>query len=207
MHDLPAMLKLEGKRIVVIGGGAVAARRVAAAVSCGADVHVIAPTVEQSIIDAGVIVKDRTYREGDLTDAFAVIIATDDPPTNEAVATEARQRNVLVNRTDAPELGDFVVPAHRRHGPVTIAAATDGISAAAARQIIEQLDAAFDDDWAVVLEVVRPYRKQVQSAVVDAAQRQAILRRLTDGEAVAAYKSGGIEALTRHARKVAGDAQ
>ncbi len=204
MAHLPIMLKLKGRRVVVVGGGEVAARRVAALVDAGAKVTVIAPAVDRRITDGPAEPIERGYHAGDLEGAFAVVIASDDAAANDQAAAEAAERGVLTNRADEPDAGDFTIPAHRRHGPLTITASTDGISAAAARQIIEELDAALDKDWTMLLEVVRPYREMVQQRTADADERQRTLRRLTDGEAMAAYKSGGIEALTRHAKEITG---
>ena len=207
MAYLPVMLNVRGKKVVVIGGGAVAVRRTRALLEAGAKVVVIAPDIDGELDATDAQLERRAYRTGDLKGAMAVVIATDNPEVNGQVAADAATLHVLVNRTDEAESGDFIVPAHRRQGPITMAVATDGISAAAARHIMDQIQAAVDPDWAMVLEVVAPYRTKVQQVVTDPHKRQQVLRRLTDGEAFAAYKSGGIQALGRHVQEVIADAQ
>ncbi len=199
MPDLPVMLRLADKPCVIVGGGGVALRRLHALLACGATVTVIAPEVGEEIealVGAGrCVLLRRSYLEGDLTGAMLVIIATDDPATNEAVAIEARRRGVLVNRTDASDLGDLTIPAHIHRGPVTLTAHTAGISAAAAATILKQTSEALDPAWPALLEIVAPYRAKVQGLIADRGERRRRLVSLTDADALALFKHDGANAL------------
>jgi len=113
----------------------------------------------------------------------------------------------LVNRADAPDGGDFVVPAHRRSGPITVAVATEGISAAAARTLVEQCTAAVDDDWRTLLETAAPLRAMMQRQIADDAARRRALRRLTDEQAMAALRAGGVDGLRGHLAAVLAEAK
>jgi len=202
MPDLPIMLKLHGRRAVIVGGGPVARRRAEALAHAGADVRVIAPDVVDGVERPGVSIERRAYREGDLDGALLVVIATDNGLVNNAVADEAKRRGVLVNRADDPEAGDLVVPAHRHVGPVTVAVSTAGVSARAGARIRDAMIDAMDPAWTTLLETVAPFRAELQSKIDDAGTRQAALRRLTDDDAMNALKSGGVEALQSHCRKI-----
>ncbi|MFW6060327.1 MAG: precorrin-2 dehydrogenase/sirohydrochlorin ferrochelatase family protein [Phycisphaeraceae bacterium] len=198
MANFPVMLKLTGRRCVIVGGGGVAHRRAAALLEAGAAVTVIAPAVEDKLAALPVSIERRAYRRGDLDGARLVVIATDDPAVNRRVAEDAAAAGVLVNRTDDPDAGDVAVPAHGRHGAVTIAVDTAGISAAAAATIRRQLSEKLDPDWPRLLEAVAPYREQVRQRIADRAERQVRLRRLTDEQAMNILKAQGTEALRRH---------
>lgn len=198
MADLPVMLKVRGWRCVVVGGGSVAQRRAAALVEAGAAVTVIAPTVTAELAALPVAIERRPYAPGDLDGARLVVVATDDAAANQTVADEAAAAGVLVNRVDDPQASDLAVPAHDRHGPVTIAVDTGGISASAAAVIRRQLSEALDPDWPRLLEAVAPYRGEVQARIGDAAARQDRLRRLTDEQAMNILKTQGVAALRRH---------
>ena len=84
-------LRLAGKKVVVVGGGSVAQRRLGLLVSSGADVHVVARTATPAVeAMPGVTVTLRDYRDGDLDGAWYAIAATDDPAVNAAVVAAAR---------------------------------------------------------------------------------------------------------------------
>ncbi len=109
-------LRLAGKKVVMIGGGTVAQRRVPVLISHGADVHVIAraatPAVEALAVQRpGITLTLRDYRDGDLDGAWYAIAATDDPEVNAAVVAEAESRRIFCVRADAGRDGTAVTPA------------------------------------------------------------------------------------------------
>ena len=109
-------LRLTGKKVVMIGGGTVAQRRVPVLISHGADVHVIAraatPAVEAlAEQQPGITLTIRDYRDGDLDGAWYAIAATDDPEVNAAVVAEAESRRIFCVRADAGRDGTAVTPA------------------------------------------------------------------------------------------------
>ena len=105
-------VRLAGKKVVVVGGGTVAQRRVGLLVANGADVHVITraatPAVEAT---TGITLVMRDYREGDLDGAWYAIAATDDPAVNAAVVAEAERRHIFCVRADVAREGTAVTPA------------------------------------------------------------------------------------------------
>ncbi|MGP4053755.1 uroporphyrinogen-III C-methyltransferase [Mycobacterium sp. 4D054] len=105
-------LRLAGKKVVVVGGGTVAQRRLPLLVASGADVHVItkAATPAVEAID-GITLTLREFREGDLEGAWYVIAATDDPAVNAAIVSEAERRHVFCVRADVAVEGTAVTPA------------------------------------------------------------------------------------------------
>ena len=105
-------LRLSGKKVLVVGGGSVAQRRLGRLVSAGADVHVVARTVTPAVeATAGVTVTLRDYRDGDLDGAWYALAATDDPDVNAAVVAEADRRRIFCVRADAAVDGSAVTPA------------------------------------------------------------------------------------------------
>jgi len=205
MADLPIMLRIEGRRCVVIGGGTVAARRAASLRACGAQLTIIAPAIDPTLeaqLGDRVTWESRGYQPGDLRGAVLAVIATDDAAVNAAAAAEAREHGVLINRADDPAAGDFAVPAHTHHGPLTVAVHTAGISASLAANLRRQLSAALDPDVPRLLGLVGPYRTTIQQAIADPAARRAALRRLADDEALALLKTEGEDALRRRCQSL-----
>ena len=105
-------LRLAGKKVVVVGGGTVAQRRLPLLIASGADVHVITrgatPAVEAM---TGITLTLREFRSGDLDDAWYAIAATDDPDVNAVVVADAERRHIFCVRADAAREGTAVTPA------------------------------------------------------------------------------------------------
>ena len=159
MTDNPYLvgLRLAGKKVLVVGGGSVAQRRIPLLIATGADVHVISrsatPAVEAM---SGITLTLRPFEEGDLDGAWYVIAATDDPDVNAAVAAEAERARVFCVRADEATAGSAVTPAVGRHDGLTIgvlAGRRPRRSAAVRTALLEALAAGVVDDAA---EPVRP---------------------------------------------------
>ena len=124
-------LRLAGKKVVMIGGGTVAQRRVPVLISHGADVHVIAraatPAVEAlAEQQPGITLTIRDYRDGDLDGAWYAIAATDDPEVNAAVVAEAESRRIFCVRADAGRDGTAVTPASFDYEGLTVGVLAGG---------------------------------------------------------------------------------
>ncbi|MCA2243856.1 uroporphyrinogen-III C-methyltransferase [Mycobacterium sp. WUMAC-067] len=105
-------LRLAGKKVVVVGGGTVAQRRLPLLIASGADVHVISRSATRSVeAMTGITLALREYRNGDLEGAWYAIAATDDPRVNEAVVAEADSRQIFCVRADVAVEGTAVTPA------------------------------------------------------------------------------------------------
>ncbi len=105
-------LRLAGKKVVVVGGGTVAQRRLPLLVANGADVHVITRTATPAVeAMAGITLVLREFRDGDLDGAWYAIAATDDPDVNTAVVAEAERRHLFCVRADIAREGSAVTPA------------------------------------------------------------------------------------------------
>lgn len=121
----PAGLRLAGRRVVVVGGGQVAQRRVPALIAAGADVTLISPATTPSIealADGGEIEwLRRGYTDGDLDGAWYALALTDDPVANEAVVTEADRRQTFCVRGDDALQGSAWTPATGRYEELTVA--------------------------------------------------------------------------------------
>ncbi|MGF2946029.1 uroporphyrinogen-III C-methyltransferase [Mycobacterium sp. Lab-001] len=120
-------LRLAGKKVVVVGGGSVAQRRLPLLVASGAEVHVVSraatPAVESM---SGVTLSVRDYRDGDLEGAWYAIAATDDPQVNEAVVAEAERRQIFCVRADIAVEGTAVTPASFSYAGLSVGVLAGG---------------------------------------------------------------------------------
>ena len=121
----PLGLRLDGRRVVVVGGGRVAARRVAGLLRAGARITVVSPEVTAAVegyITAGLVEwAARPYQPGDLAQAWYAVAATDDPSVNAAVADEAERARVFCSRADDAGASTAWTPAVGTHSGVTVA--------------------------------------------------------------------------------------
>ena len=124
----PVNLDLWGRRVLVVGGGQVAARKVAGLLSAGAAVTVVAPDAVAEIAeDPDVRWHQRPYRRGEVASYRLAITATDDPSVNRQVARDGDAANVLVNSADDPANCSFILPAVVRRGDLQLTVSTNGL--------------------------------------------------------------------------------
>src|SRR5262245_52685624 len=178
----PVLLRLAGRRVVVVGGGAVAERKVRALLESRARVTVVcletSPTVEAWAAGGEIELHRRQYRPGDLAGACLAYVATDAPDISRQVWREAREGGVCINVADQPELCDFFAPAVVRQGDLIISVSTNGASPALARRVRERLEAQFGPPYARALEVLRGERARLQREEPDPERRRAALEAL-----------------------------
>jgi siroheme synthase-like protein len=135
----PAFLKLDGRRVVIVGGGSVAASKIAALRSAGADLVVVAPEVCAQVESAGVTVRRKSFEDADLEGAWFVVAAAP-PEVNRLVAAEGERRHVFVNAVDDPSNASVYLGGVVRRGGVTLSISTDGAAPALAGLLREALD-------------------------------------------------------------------
>ncbi|MEM6458098.1 MAG: NAD(P)-dependent oxidoreductase [Planctomycetota bacterium] len=201
--SLPVLLRLAGRRCVVVGGGATAARRARALRDAGAEVTVVAPRIDDAIGPLGVTLRRREVEADDVAGAFLVVVATDNPAVNDQSAAWAAAAGALINRADDPAAGDLTVMAYAQDRGLTVAVDTGGASASAAGAIRDELASRLDPAWPEVLAAARPWRAWLQDHVPDPAVRRSRLRRLTDEKAKSVFRESGAEALAEHLSRVA----
>ncbi|MGM7647600.1 uroporphyrinogen-III C-methyltransferase [Nocardia sp. JW2] len=139
-------LDLRGRRVVVVGGGTVAQRRLGLLVAAGARVHVISravtPAVEGMATAGQLTVELRDYRDGDLDEAWYAMACTDEPETNAAVVAEATAKRIFCVRADIARDGTAVTPATARYDGLTLGVLAGGAhrrSAAVRNGLLEAL--------------------------------------------------------------------
>ncbi|MDQ6850378.1 MAG: uroporphyrinogen-III C-methyltransferase [Actinomycetota bacterium] len=121
VSGFPLLLDVAGRRVLVVGGGTVATRRVAALLDAGAAVTVVAPEVAPALLELEVTVSRRPFSIGDLVGSWLVLACTDDPAVNALVADEAERLRIFCVRADAAGGGTARTPAVLRRDGLTVA--------------------------------------------------------------------------------------
>lgn len=152
MGYLSFNIQIEGKSIVVVGGGRVAERKVCNILPAGALLTVISPTVTfelQKFRECGMISHlPRKYQPGDLDGAFMAIAATNDRDTNRLVAENARRLGILAEITDNPSSGNITSPAIIRQGDLSLAISTNNLAPSLSAAIKRELTPLFGPEYA-----------------------------------------------------------
>jgi precorrin-2 dehydrogenase/sirohydrochlorin ferrochelatase len=160
----PLYVDLREKRVVVVGGGVVAGRKIESLAEAGARVKVIAPEMIQDIEEmTDIEIAKKDYEKGDLNGAFLVIAATDDMSTNVAVSEDALAMRIFCNVVDKPEMCSFIVPSVVEKGPIKIAISTGGVSPALSRKMRREIGGFLGDEYATLATVMGKIRPLVLS--------------------------------------------
>ena len=165
MGSYPVVLELRDRPVLVVGGGAVAERKVDGLLQVGALPTVVSPTLTERLEawarESRIRWIDRSYRHGDVAGHALVFVATDDGAVNAEAAGEARARGIWVNAADDPPHCEFTLPSVLRRGELTVAVSTGGTSPALARAIREELESYFTDDYRTLADVASEARRDL----------------------------------------------
>jgi uroporphyrin-III C-methyltransferase / precorrin-2 dehydrogenase / sirohydrochlorin ferrochelatase len=181
----PLFADLAGRRVLVVGGGAVAARKIEALLSCGAVVEVVArePGARVEAWAAAGRLRRLGSRFGaqQLDGAWLVVAATDDAELNRAVAAAATARRIWCNVVDDAELSSFQVPAIVERLPLQIAVSSGGAAPVLARQVRERIEAVLDDALGPLAALLARFRERIRARLPALGARRRFLEGLLDG--------------------------
>jgi len=139
MAYFPAFLKLDQRKILIVGGGKVAYEKLDHLLDFTHDIEVIAdtfsPQMSERIEAEGLIHRERVYHEGDIKAFSIVVVAVDDIPLQAAIFQESKKYGCLCNAVDSVDYCDFIFPAYVKRDKLTIAISTSGASPAFAKHL------------------------------------------------------------------------
>jgi siroheme synthase-like protein len=159
-------LRLEGQPCLVVGGGPVGARKAARLLECGAAVTIVSPATCDTLEALPVTIRRRTYQSGEAAGYRLVVTATGIPAVDREVFLDAERAGVLVNAADDPESCSFLMPATLRHGDVTVAVSTGGVSPWLAGWLRHRVGAVIGPEMATLATVVGEARARIRAAGV-----------------------------------------
>ena len=201
MRYFPLFLDLRGRRVVVVGGGAVAERKAMLVRESGAWLSIVAPDLTaglSALVNQGVVEHRRgEFRPEDLDGARLVIAATDAPLVNRAVAMAAEARGVPVNVVDNLELSTGILPAIVDRSPLVIAISTEGTAPVLARWVKARIEALVDESLGRLAAFLERWRGAIKGSIPDLEARRRFYERLIRGR---------LADLVRHARERDADA-
>ena len=170
----PIFLKLDNKKVLIIGGGLIALQKLKGLLNTEAKITIIAPHIIDDIKDARgefpnirkIEFIERDYAYGDELSAFMVIAATDNPEINNMIATRCRDQMILANSVDQPEFCDFYVPSIIESGSIKVAISTNGKAPSVARKLREDLSSLIEERYKNLVEIVNEFRLKIQKKII-----------------------------------------
>jgi siroheme synthase-like protein len=174
MELMPLFVNLDGRRVVLVGGGPVAASKLIQLRAAAADVHVVAIEVHPEIVAAGVPIAQRAFEPADLDGAWLVVAAAT-PEVNAAVAAAAAERHLFVNAVDDPANATAFLSGVVRRDGATIAISTRGDAPGLTALVREALDEVLPDDLGAWLIEARHQRAEWRRSGVPMAKRRPLL--------------------------------
>ena len=182
MKSYPIMLNIQDKKVVIVGGGRIAYRKIVNLLHAGARITVISPAVhikiEKLITENRILWKKKAFEADDLACAFIVIAATNNEKVNAHVASSTGA-NQLVNVVDNQEISTFHVPAKLTRGDLTISIATSGASPTLAKVIRDELALVYDNSYERYLEFLSQSRAMVKNSNCNPATKMQLLKVIT----------------------------
>jgi precorrin-2 dehydrogenase/sirohydrochlorin ferrochelatase len=194
MSFYPVLLDLTGKKVLVVGGGQVAQRKVETLLEYEAKISIIARVLTDKLnkmVDVETVVfLGKEFLPHHLDGAFLVIAATNDKGLNHRVSEEANRRGILVNAVDQPADCNFIVPSILRRGDLLVAISTSGKSPAMAKRIREQLEWQFGEEYETTLKLMGRVREAVLASGLPQSENSRIFHAIAGSGIVAAIKAG-----------------
>jgi len=198
MKFFPLFADLHGRRVLVVGGGAVAERKVRLLLAAGAQVRLVAPTLTDWLAaNPALEIRREEFDASHFDGAVLAIAATDDRTVNEAVSRAGRERNLLVNVVDVADLSSFIVPAIVDRSPLVIAISTGGVAPVLARLVRERLETLLDGSFGQLAGLLQRWRGRIKAGLPDVNARRRFYETVVRGQVAALVRSRNESAAER----------
>ncbi|HDR4559058.1 precorrin-2 dehydrogenase [Bacillus cereus] len=175
----PLTVRVDKKRVVVIGGGKVAGFKIIPLLKQGADIVVVSPELDANLVklveEKKIRWYQREYEKSDIKDAFLVVAASSDSILNEQVAEDSAE-NQLVNVITNPESGNVHFPAAIHRGLLNIAVSTGGASPKLAKKIRDDIANKYDETYEIYLEFLYEVRIKLKELQLEKRERHILLQ-------------------------------
>ena len=163
MAYFPAFIKLDNKKILIVGGGYIAQEKLEHLLDFTSDIDLISLEYSNDMLkiinDNDLKHETRSYNKGDIKEYAVVIVAVDDIPLQAEIFDESKQYNCLCNSVDSVDYCDFIFPSYIKKDDLTIAVSTSGSSPAMAKRIRMYLEDTIPDGIGKFLQEMKELRK------------------------------------------------
>ncbi len=200
MDYLPLAFDLRQRRVLLVGGGAVALRKLRLLMRAGALVRVVSPDLVEAVREYFGPQMDwrcGLFEDSDLDGVCLVIAATDDREVNAAVSAAASRRGIWVNAVDQPECSTFIMPALVDRSPLLVAISSGGTSPVLARMVRTRIEAMLPGNYGRLAELSGALRHKIKKMLPDVHQRRRFWEEMLQGRFAELALQGQNQAATQ----------
>jgi precorrin-2 dehydrogenase / sirohydrochlorin ferrochelatase len=183
----PTFLKLEGRKVLIVGGSFVAYQKLSSLIQTKAKLTLVSPSVIKEIYELEgefpykryIEFIERDYEWGDEKDAFMVIAATNIPELNESILNRCKDQAILALSVDHPEQSDFFVPSIASEADIKIAISTNGQAPGLAQGLRKTIQNKLLNPFAKYIPLVANFREKIKEKYPDSKKRNKLIQRFT----------------------------
>jgi uroporphyrin-III C-methyltransferase/precorrin-2 dehydrogenase/sirohydrochlorin ferrochelatase len=205
LRYFPVYLDLDGREVLIVGGGEKALQKLRLLAKTNARLRVVAEEIGDDIVSLArerpVALEWHRFKPSDLADVVMVFVAQDDADNDAEVAAAAKARGIPLNVVDGPGQSTFIMPAIVDRDPVVVAIGTEGSAPILAREIKSKIEAWLPANFGSVASRAMTLRRRVQEMLTDPVARRRIWERLLQGRWRAAVLAGDNEGAKREFEK------
>jgi len=209
MPYFPIFLDLDNQKVIVVGGGEVAERKIKNLLIYGCQIYIISPHLTphlQQLVAKGEIHHISYESLGtSMNDAFMVIVATDDPEVNNQIASQTKEHGLLVNVVDQPGDCNFIMPSIVKRGDLQIAISTAGKSPALAKKIRKEMEVMFGPEYGSLIELLGIIREKLLSQGQPSSKNKIIFQKLVDSNLLHLIKEGNLNGVRATLKSILGE--
>jgi len=209
MPYYPIFLDLDNQKVLVVGGGEVAERKIKNLLIYGCQISIISPHLTPHLTE--LVAKKRIHHLSYeslgtvMDDAFMVIAATDNPKVNSQIASQAKERGSLVNVVDQPGDCNFIMPSIVKRGDLQIAISTAGKSPALAKKLRKEMERMFGSEYDSFLDLLGMIRKKLLSRGQAPSRNKIVFQELVDSNLLDLIKKGNRNGVRTTLRSILGE--
>ena len=208
MPYYPIFLDLNNQKVLVVGGGTVAERKIQNLLRYGCQIYVVSPELtphlKQLAMDKKIHHIPHEALGKALDEAFMVIAATDNPEVNSQIASQAKERGLLINAVDQPGDCNFIVPSIVQRGDLQIAISTAGKSPALAKRIRKEMEVTFGPEYASLIELMGLLRTKLLARGNLSSENRVMFEKLVNSDLLQLIKKGDVRGVKNTLKSILG---
>jgi precorrin-2 dehydrogenase/sirohydrochlorin ferrochelatase len=205
----PIFLDMNNQKVLVVGGGTVAERKIQNLLRYGCQIYIVSPhltpRLNQLVAEKKIYYLSHEAPGKALDEAFMVIAATDDPEINSQIASQAKERGLLINAVDQPGDCNFIMPSIVQRGDLQIAISTAGKSPALAKRIRKEMEVTFGPEYASLIELLGLLRIRLLAQENLSSENRVMFEKLVNSNLLELIKKANVHGVKNTLESILGE--
>ena len=185
MNNIPLMIDLSQKSIVIVGGGKVATKRASTLIEYCADVHIVSPiistTLKELLDNENITWSQKEFEPQDVEHADFVVIATNNNEVNTKVL-ESVPPHALCNHASKAQVGNVTIPSILKRGKLSISVSTNGASPKLSKKMISRISDMYDESYEMYIDFLYESRQLIKRLSIEPSRKQDLLQHILSDE-------------------------